>query len=368
MHELIALALPGGPAFVEALRRAWDDGDAILPVDRRLPDAAVRRLLDSLGPSWLVDPSGRHRLDRRTARPVEPGDALVMATSGTTGEPKGVVHTHDGIAASAAATSAHLGIDAARHHWLACLPLAHIGGLSVVMRALWAGTALTVTDGFDPGTALGSGATHVSLVPTALHRLGPQATRFERIVLGGSAPPEQLPANVSCTYGLTETGSGVVYDGWALPGVEVREVDGELQLRGPMLLRAYRNGHDPRTPDGWLPTGDGGRVDPASGFVEVFGRRDDLIITGAQKVWPDPVEAILVALDGVAEVAVVGRPDPEWGQVVTAVIVPDGPVPPLEALRDAVKAQLAPYCAPRAVEIVDALPRTALGKLRRSAV
>jgi len=365
VHELIALALPGGSDFVGALQRIWDGGDAVLPIDRRLPEPAVRRLLAALGPAAIVDEGGTHRLDPHDARPVEPGDALVMATSGTTGEPKGVVHTHDSIAASAAATSAHLGIDADRHHWLACLPLAHIGGLSVVFRARWAGTALTVTDGFDLETALASGATHVSLVPTALARLGARAERFECIVLGGSAPPEALPPNVVCTYGLTETGSGVVYDGRPLPGVEVRERDGELQLRGPMLLRAYRNGVDPRTPDGWLPTGDGGSVGP-DGTVAVYGRTDDLIITGAQKVWPDPVERILATVAGVAEVAVIGRPHPEWGRQVTAVVVPDGDPPSLEALRDAVKAELAPYCAPHGLELVEALPRTALGKLRRS--
>ncbi len=367
MHELIAIALPGGVGFIEALQRAWDEGDAVLPIDLRLPGQAVNRLLAALGPACLVDEHGSRRLPPGGARPVADGDALVMATSGTTGEPKGVVHTHDSIAASAAATSVHLGIDGERHHWLACLPLAHIGGLSVVFRARWAGTGLTVLDGFDPGQALACGATHVSLVPTALQRLGERANEFECIVLGGSAPPQVRAANVVTTYGLTETGSGIVYDGWPLPGVEVREEQGELQVRGPMLLRAYRDGVDPRTADGWLPTGDGGSVD-RDGFVRVFGRNDDLIITGAQKVWPDPVERILAQMDGIAEVAVVGRAHPEWGQQVTAVVVAAGVVPTLAAMRSAVKAELAPYCAPGAVEVVDALPRTALGKVRRSAL
>lgn len=326
-----------------------------------------------------VQPFEAHFLQRRWEDEGDPGRlrrhaitadqvAELQFTSGTTGEPKGVVHTHDGVAASARATSEHLGIDPAAHHWLACLPLAHIGGLSVICRALWAGTGLTVIDGFDPKAALDSEATHVSLVPTALQRLGAAADRFERIVLGGSAPPEALAPNVSCTYGLTETGSGVVYDGWPLPGVELIERDGELLIRGPMLLRAYRNGTDPRTSDGWLPTGDAGAVDPVSGFVQVFGRRDDLIITGAQKVWPDPVEKILAGMEGVGEVAVVGRPHPEWGQQVTAVVVAQGTPPSLQAMRDAVKAELAAYHAPGAVEFVDVLPRTALGKIRRALV
>ncbi len=374
MGELVALALPGGPAFVDAMRRAWDDGDAVLPVDLRLPAPAREELLAALRPARLVTAEGTVTLAGSV--PVVDGDALVMATSGTTGAPKGVVLTHDAVAASARATTSFLGVDPDRHHWLACLPLAHIGGLSVVCRALWAGTALTVQPGFDADAvraAAAAGATHVSLVATALQRIDPSI--FEQIVLGGAAPPEERPANVVATYGLTETGSGVVYDGWTLEGVEVREVDGELQLRCPMLLRAYRRagdgpeGFDPRLPEGWFATDDGGTVEERDGrpFVCVHGRRADVIVTGAQKVWPDPVEAVLRGVPGVGEVAVVGRPDPTWGAVVTAVVVvaPGAPRPELGALRDAVKAELAPYCAPHQVEFVDSLPKTALGKVQR---
>ncbi|MBK5221962.1 MAG: long-chain fatty acid--CoA ligase [Acidimicrobiia bacterium] len=302
-------------------------------------------------------------------RRVEPGDALVVATSGTTGAPKGVVLAHEAVAASARATSGRLGIDRHRHRWLACLPLSHIGGLSVVTRALTTETPLDVHPGFDPAAVMSaareSGATHVSLVATAMSRIDPAI--FECIVLGGAAPPPDRPAHVIATYGMTETGSGVVYDGYPLDGVDVRAVDGELQLRGPMLLRAYRDGNDPRTGDGWLPTGDLGVVDAATGRVTVLGRAGDLIITGGENVWPTPVEQVLLAHPEVAEVAVIGRPDPEWGQRVVAVVVPTdaGSPPTLDDLRRHVKEQLPAFAAPRELELVASLPRTALGKVVR---
>jgi O-succinylbenzoic acid--CoA ligase len=303
----------------------------------------------------------------RAGDEVSDGDALVVATSGTTGDPKGVVLTHDAVLASATATSSALGIDPATDHWLACLPLAHVGGLGVVTRALLTGTQLTVLPRADPAAVAAVGATRVSLVATALRRL--DVTSFRTVVLGGDAPPGGLPPNVVTTYGMTETGSGVVYDGVPLPGVEVREVDGELHLRGPMLLRAYRDGTDPKTAGGWLPTGDAGSVG-TDGLVRVDGRIGDVIVTGAEKVWPAPVEAALRGLPGVADVAVVGRPDAEWGARVVAVVVPSDPAAPptLDALRAAVRERLAPWAAPRELVLVDSLPRTALGKVRRSAL
>lgn len=368
MLELVALEGPAGPAWVDALRRAWDDGDAVAPVDPRLPGPARDRLLTALAPTVVAHVDGS-RQRWPGGRRVESGDALVVATSGTTGAPKGVVLTHDAVAASAEATSRRLGVDPARHRWLACLPLAHVGGLSVVTRALRTGTPLEVHPGFAADAVVDAarrGATHVSLVATALARIDP--TVFERIVLGGSAPPPDRPANAVATYGMTETGSGVVYDGVPLDGVEVRVVDGELQLRGPMLLRAYRDGTDPRTDDGWLPTGDLGAIDPDTGRVQVFGRRGDLIITGGENVWPSPVEAVLERHPAVAEVAVVGRPDPEWGHRVVAVVVPTDPArpPALDELRDLVREELPAWCAPRSLELVTRLPRTALGKVVRA--
>ncbi|MCU1344846.1 MAG: menE, partial [Acidimicrobiia bacterium] len=140
MPELVALALPGGRRFVDELRRAWDRGDAVLPLDARFPAATLAAVIEAMAPSRVITESDDRR---RAGRPVEPGDALVVATSGTTAAPKGVVLTHDAVAESARATNARLEVDPASDHWLACLPLAHVGGLSVVTRALISGVTLT---------------------------------------------------------------------------------------------------------------------------------------------------------------------------------------------------------------------------------
>ena len=366
VSELVAIDLPGGPAFVDALRRVWDGGDAAFVPDRRLPGPLQARVTAAMAPGAVVDRGGRRRLDG--GRPVEPGDALVVATSGSTGEPKGVVLTHGAVAASAEATSRRIAVDPATDRWLACLPLSHVGGLAVVCRAVLTGTPVEVHDGFDAAAVLASPATLVSLVYTALDRIDP--ARFRLILGGGSAPLHEVAPNVVQTYGMTETGSGVVYDGVPLDGMEVRvDTGGEIHLRGPMLLRAYRDGRDPVGADGYFATGDSGTWD-AGGRLVVHGRTGDVIVTGGEKVWPDSVERVLRAVAGVAEVAVVGRPDPRWGSRVTAVVVAADPSDPprLEALREAAKAELPRYAAPHALEVVAKLPRTALGKVRRHAV
>ncbi len=383
MPELVALDLPGGTGFVDTLRAVWDTGDAAAPLDPRLPSPARLALLAALRPSRVVGSDGAfHRFD--DGLPVEEGDALVVATSGTSGQPRGVVLTHDALAASARATSGRLGIDPDRHAWLACLPLAHVGGLSVVTRALLTGTPLTVLPGFDAEVVeqLGKsgGATHVSLVATGLRRIDPAP--FDCILLGGSRPPEDLAPNVVVTYGMTETGSGVVYDGAPLDDVEVAldhfdsggvdggENDGEILLRAPMLMRCYRAGGDGRVvgPDGtrtWFATGDAGYL-TEQGTLGVRGRLAEVIVSGGENVWPDAVERVLGAHHDVAEVAVWKRPDPEWGERVVAWVVPGAARPAPEELTELVTTTLSPWAAPKEFVYVRELPRAASGKVRRS--
>jgi O-succinylbenzoic acid--CoA ligase len=350
VNRLVVLEARGEQPFVDGLRRAWNAGDAVFPLDPRLPAPAREALLAAARPDT----------------PVETGDALVVATSGSTGEPRLAVLTHGSVEASARATSARLDVDPSSDRWLACLPLAHVGGLGVVTRALMTGTPLELHDRFVPAEVEHAAArcSLVSLVATALGRVDPSGFRI--VLVGGSEAPVSLPPNAVATYGMTETGGGVVYDGRPLDDVELRVgPDGEIAIRAPMLLRAYRDGRDPRDRDGWFSTGDVGEL--RDGRLHVHGRRGDVITTGGEKVWPATVERVIRTHPRVDDVLVGGRPDPEWGQHVVAVVVPKDPAAPpqLDDLRAHVKAELPAWCAPRELELVHELPRTALGKVRR---
>ena len=382
MPQLVALDLDGGRPFVDALVQVWERGDAVAVLDRRLPAPAAAELMLTLRPGAILDSDGERRLPGGVG--VEVGDALVVASSGSLGPRRAAVLTHGAVAASARATSQGLGVDPVRDIWLCCLPLAHIGGLSVVTRSLLTATPVVVLASFDASVVEALGrrrkATHVSLVPTTLGRIDPSV--FTKIVLGGAAPLGALPPNVVTTYGMTETGSGVVYDGVPLEGVEVAfgsgrdggGAEGEILLRCPMQLRAYRDGSDPTVPGpdrrgGWLATGDAGRLDQAGRLV-VDGRLAEVVVTGAEKVWPNSVEAVLASHTKVAEVAVWKRPDPEWGERVVAwVVATDAADPPtLDELAGLAGERLAPWAAPKELVLVDELPRTASGKVRRTAL
>jgi O-succinylbenzoic acid--CoA ligase len=377
---LVAIVLPR-PAAAAAVVGAWEAGEAVLPLDPRAPAAELRRLLDAARPTHLVDAGGRHR--RPGGRPVEAGVAAVVATSGTAGTPKLVELTGVGIRASALAASAAVGAGPG-DRWLACVPVHGVAGLAIVARGWHTGVPVEVHDRFDPDqvarAAAPGGATLVSLVPTMLWRLlerGRDLRGFRRVLLGGAAAPPGLVERaaragvaLTRTYGLTETFGGVAHDGHALAGVQLSvAADGEIGVRGEMVLRRYRG--DPGATaaalrGGVLHTGDLGRLEPGGRLV-VLGRRDDMICTGGVNVHPLEVEQALSAHPAVADAAVGGLPDPEWGERVTAFVVPADPArpPTLAELRRFVVDHLAAAKAPRQLVLVEQVPRTPSGKVLR---
>lgn len=384
--DLVAVSVPPGEAWPEIVRRVWSARAAVLPVDARLTAAAARRLLGRVRPTvHVTEEGGRLRWSRARRGAADDTDvALVVATSGTESHPKLVELDRSSVEA-AVSSSAHALDATSADRWLCCLPPAHVAGMLVLLRAFLLNAPLEVHPSFDPGRVgvAGEGA-FVSVVPTMLVRLldaGVDLSSFRAILVGGAAlrpdlrrRAESAGGHVVETYGLTESCGGVVYDGVPLRGVRVRtDADGRIELAGPTLMRGYR--FDPAatagafTADRWLRTGDAGTIDE-EGRLHVIGRLDDAINSGGEKVWPRRVEAVIARHPKIAEVLVLGRPDPEWGERVAVVVVPRDPADPptLAEIRDLAGSELGRHEAPRELELVERLPRTLSGKLRRPSV
>jgi O-succinylbenzoic acid--CoA ligase len=370
---VVAVALPPGEAWLSIAAATWAAEASLLPVDHRLAAPAAQSLLADGRPTVLVSPQGWRRV--RSGRPADPGVALIVPTSGSSGRPRLVELTRAAVEAAVASSLRALTADAG-DGWVSCLPFAHIGGLLVLLRGVLGGAPLLFRGPAELEPV--AGFPFVSVVPTQLVRTldaGVEFRGYRALLVGGGGMDAALRSRLAAagapcvvTYGLTQSCGGVVYDGTPLPGVSVRiDEGGEIQLGGPTLLRGYRDGSAAGlTADGWLPTGDAGRLD-GDGRLHVHGRLDDLIVTGGENVWPGDVEVALRSHPAVADCAVFGRPDPSWGQRVVAAVVPrDRAVPPtLEELRDHVGALLGRHQAPRELLLVESLPRTALGKLQR---
>jgi malonyl-CoA/methylmalonyl-CoA synthetase len=368
-----------------------DDAERAGWIRRAGPDVLV------VGPD--VDGGGDDGAGSVALDAAAPGaPALIGYTSGTTGTPKGAVLSHANLLASS---------ESVRLAWrwtaddrlVLALPLFHIHGLGVGLHGtLLAGASAVLLPRFDAGAVLDAAAVHDATlffgVPTMYTWLAdsprlPELGRL-RLCVSGSAPLppavfERLAAGsgqrVLERYGMTETGLNVSnpYDGerrpgtvgFPLPGVELRLArDGEIELRGPNVFRGYWGRPEETaaafTADGWFRTGDIGEHD-ADGYLRLVGRARELIITGGLNVYPREVEDVLREHPAVADVAVAGVPDAEWGEVVTAWVVPTRPgAPPADTdLLGFAAERLARFKCPRRVVVVDALPRNALGKVLR---
>jgi o-succinylbenzoate---CoA ligase len=410
-HERVAIALPAGLDFVCALHACLLRGAVAVPVDLRLGERERAAIVD--GAAVVVDEplraSGKQGVGGRDFDPTHDLDAVaaVIHTSGTASAPKPVELTYGNFLWSALGSAVALGLDP-HERWLCNLPLSHVGGLSILLRSAIYGTTAVVHEHFDTELTLRAAmgppqdtVTIVSLVATTLTRLldaGLERPSGLRCALTGGGPvPAALLERaraagvpVSLTYGMTEACSQVTtlppaYLGRAAKRVSPQPVavengssasttagpplfctsvrtaaDGEIEVAGPTLARGVAG------EDGWLRTGDVGRLN-GEGHLLVTGRKADTIVSGGENVAPTEVEAVLEEHPGVLEAAAIGRADERWGEAVTAlVVVRSGATLQGEELRAHCAARLAPFKVPKEVALVEGpLPRTRSGKLLR---
>jgi O-succinylbenzoic acid--CoA ligase len=376
--DRVALEIEDRMEFLFALHACLALGAPAVPIDLRLNDAerGERRRAAAMA---LHEPL---ELETGAAWPRAdvPAEAIatIVHTSGTTSAPKQVELSFANWQANALGSAVALGLDPAER-WLCPMPLTHVGGLSIPIRSTIYATTAVVHERFRAEAVLGElmdagrRITLVSLVPTMLARLldaglrAPPTLRWA--LLGGGPIParlleraEKAGVPVATTYGMTEACSQIATFGWPLPGVEVIIAGDEILVRGATVAAGALDS------DGWLHTGDLGRFDER-GRLEITGRRSETIVTGGENVAPTEVEAVLLAHPAVADAAVFGRPDGEWGEVVSAVVVlGEGATVAPEELRAFCTKRLAAFQVPKTVEVVDALPRTPSGKLLRRAL
>ncbi len=447
--DRVAVRVVDGAFFATVVHAAARLDAILVPLNTRLApaeiawqvaDAAPRVLIDGEGmdgvggklPGIAIDPDRLLAIApfdvRLASESLLDAPRTIVYTSGTSGRPKGAVLTFGNHLWNALGSALRLGA-LPGDRWLAPLPLFHVGGLAILWRAAFSGATVVLPGRFEPATIADSlaadGITLVSLVPTMLARVldawgdrpAPPALRAV-LVGGGPVAPDLvrralgLGFPVAVTYGLTEAASQVA-TAWPgtgpddsgrlgappLPFTEVRvveadgrevptETDGEILVRGPTVMAGYWNQPEASAAaleGGWLHTGDIGRLD-AAGNLHLSGRREDLIVTGGENVYPAEIEALLAGHPAVADCCVVGVPDAEWGERVVAVVVA-AEVGPASHPRDRdpacncrdrdidrddllafLRARLAGYKVPRHCIFVDALPRTASGKVRRAEV
>jgi O-succinylbenzoic acid--CoA ligase len=368
LMKLGAIAMPLSPRLTDSER------EAVLASER--PAVDLNDAADLTQTEADLPLLGEHDMDDLQC---------YILTGGSTGEPRQVGLTYGNFLFSAVGSAFNIGVDPA-DRWLCCLPLSHVAGLSIVLRSVIYGTTAVLLDGFDTdqvATTLSSGGiTVLSLVPTMLLRLleaGADLSGPRAILIGGGPVPEgaleealDRGATVVQTYGMTETcsqvttlspedaGRKVGSAGRPLLTTHVRIEGDEILVQGPTVSRGALD------PDGWLHTGDVGHIDE-EGFLYVTGRRSEMIVSGGENVMPAEVESVILAHPAVADVAVFGRPDPEWQEAVCALVVlADGQEVDADELRSHCAVSLAGFKVPKQIDFVTELPRSSTGKLLRS--
>jgi O-succinylbenzoic acid--CoA ligase len=376
---------------------------------QRRPTAAgkPRRSISNICGSALETPTG----DNRSSVDIPPIDLdathSIIHTSGTTGHPKGAMLTYCNHWWNAIGSTLNLGLRE-DDRWLACMPLFHVGGLAILWRSVICGIPVVLHEGFDQARVNRAidieGITIISVVATMLQRMlaergdHPYPATLRCVLLGGGPAPRplleqcaKLGVPVFQTYGLTEAASQVATlapedalrklgsAGKPLFPTELRigpldasvhdsdagRAVGEIVIRGPSVFAGYL-GESRREEDDWFHTGDLGYLD-GEGYLYVLDRRDDLILSGGENIYPAEVEAVLLAHPAVVDAGVYGVPDEDWGAVPVAVVVPHDFEPVTESeLIEFCRERLAGYKVPRSVRYLVCLPRNAAGKLQRA--
>jgi o-succinylbenzoate---CoA ligase len=391
--DRVALTLPS-EQLVVALHGCLLVGAVAVPIDLRLRES--ERAPRLAGAALVLEEpiSGPPVPSPEPPAPAGDATATLMFTSGTTAGPKPVALSYDNWLWNAIGSSLALGLDPAEK-WLCPMPLAHVGGLSIQIRSAIYGTTVLLHERFDTERALAAlmdpdeRVTLVSLVPTMLSRLLDAGLRepptLRRALLGGGPIAPALlrraaaaGVDVAPSYGMTEACSQIATDGFPLLGVELRiagappavpqgagRVAGAEPVVGEVLVRGRTVAAGALGPDGWLHTGDLGAFDE-DGRLVIVGRKADTIVTGGENVAPVEVETVLVEHPAVADAAVFGRPDVEWGEAVVAhVVLVDGAAVDAEELRAHCASRLAPFKVPKSFAVVESLPRGPTGKLLR---
>jgi O-succinylbenzoic acid--CoA ligase len=439
VDDRVALLAGNSLAYAVAVHALTRAGAILVPLNTRLAENELCWQVTDAGASLLIHDE-RHRAAaesiaarlpqvRRFLLTDEPGQdgpspsisalrseidlaatQAIMYTSGTTGQPKGVLITYGMQWWNAAGSMLNLGLEP-EDCWLACLPLFHIGGLSILMRSVIYGMRVVLFERFDADsineTLLRGQASIISVVATMLQRLlssldqgngsGHYPSSLRCVLLGGGPAPRHLLEEclrrdipVVQTYGMTESCSQAVTlapedtarrvgsAGRPLPAVQLRIMvdgepvasgeSGEIMLRGPIVTPGYAGRTEATAAafrDGWFATGDYGYLDK-EGYLYVLDRRSDLIISGGENVYPAEIEAALLENPAVAEAGACGVPSERWGQVPLAfVVLREGQTVDREELLAYLSSRLAHYKIPQEIYVVAGLPRTSSGKLIR---